>query len=78
MGPVDGGEGGQQPGPGGECGGGQVCGTSVTHGYDDSARANAESFTEDGWFDTGDLAFLREGELYITGRAKDVIIVNGV
>ncbi|WP_338895251.1 amino acid adenylation domain-containing protein [Streptomyces sp. TG1A-60] len=56
----------------------QVRGTSVTRGYHDNAKANAESFTEDGWFDTGDLAFLRDGELYITGRAKDVIIVNGV
>ncbi|MCH0570371.1 amino acid adenylation domain-containing protein [Streptomyces sp. MUM 136J] len=56
----------------------QVRGTSVTRGYHDNAKANAESFTADGWFDTGDLAFLRDGELYITGRAKDVIIVNGV
>ncbi|MFF9090556.1 amino acid adenylation domain-containing protein [Streptomyces sp. NPDC014991] len=56
----------------------QVRGTSVTGGYHDNPGANAEAFTEDGWFDTGDLAFLREGELYITGRAKDVIIVNGV
>ncbi|WSQ13144.1 amino acid adenylation domain-containing protein [Streptomyces sp. NBC_01231] len=56
----------------------QVRGTSVTEGYYDNAKANAQSFTEDGWFDTGDLAFLRDGELYITGRAKDVIIVNGV
>ncbi|MFE9835313.1 amino acid adenylation domain-containing protein [Streptomyces sp. NPDC005551] len=56
----------------------QVRGTSVTGGYHDNARANTESFTDDGWFDTGDLAFLRTGELYITGRAKDVIIVNGV
>ncbi|WP_308457519.1 AMP-binding protein, partial [Streptomyces sp. SM9] len=64
--------------PEGDVGRLQVRGTSVTHGYHDNARANAESFTEDGWFDTGDLAFLRDGELYITGRAKDVIIVNGV
>ncbi|WP_406161610.1 amino acid adenylation domain-containing protein [Streptomyces sp. NBC_00882] len=56
----------------------QVRGTSVTEGYYDNAKANAQSFTEDSWFDTGDLAFLRDGELYITGRAKDVIIVNGV
>ncbi|WP_329216673.1 amino acid adenylation domain-containing protein [Streptomyces sp. NBC_01485] len=56
----------------------QVRGTSVTRGYHDNAKANAESFAADGWFDTGDLAFLRGGELYITGRAKDVIIVNGV
>ncbi|MFJ7149032.1 amino acid adenylation domain-containing protein [Streptomyces sp. NPDC100445] len=56
----------------------QVRGTSVTGGYHDNAAADAEAFTDDGWFDTGDLAFLREGELHITGRAKDVIIVNGV
>ncbi|MFD8478558.1 amino acid adenylation domain-containing protein [Kitasatospora sp. NPDC059673] len=62
----------------GEVGRFQVRGTSVTSGYHDNAVANAESFTPDGWFETGDLAFLRAGELYITGRAKDVIIVNGV
>ncbi|WP_280721380.1 non-ribosomal peptide synthetase [Kitasatospora sp. MAA4] len=56
----------------------QVRGSSVTSGYHDNPRVNAESFTVDGWFETGDLAFLRAGELYITGRAKDVIIVNGV
>ena len=31
----------------------------------------------DGWLDTGDLGFLREGELYLTGRAKDVVILRG-
>ncbi|MEG8277164.1 amino acid adenylation domain-containing protein [Streptomyces sp. AHA2] len=62
----------------GEAGRFQVRGTSVTGGYHDNPAANAEAFTEDGWFDTGDLAYLRAGELYITGRAKDVIIVNGV
>uniref|UniRef100_UPI002A80971A non-ribosomal peptide synthetase n=1 Tax=Streptomyces sp. CRN 30 TaxID=3075613 RepID=UPI002A80971A len=62
----------------GEVGRFQVRGTSVTSGYHDNPAANAEAFTVDGWFDTGDLAFLRDGELYITGRAKDVIIVNGV
>ncbi|MBL1098511.1 non-ribosomal peptide synthetase [Streptomyces coffeae] len=56
----------------------QVRGPSVTPGYHDNPEKNAESFTEDGWFRTGDLAFLRDGELYLTGRAKDVIIVNGV
>jgi acyl-CoA synthetase (AMP-forming)/AMP-acid ligase II len=32
----------------------------------------------DGWFNTGDLGFLLDGEVYITGRSKDVIIKNGV
>ncbi|HZV75245.1 MAG TPA: beta-ketoacyl synthase N-terminal-like domain-containing protein [Conexibacter sp.] len=31
----------------------------------------------DGWFDTGDLAFLEDGELVVTGRAKEVISING-
>ncbi len=30
-----------------------------------------------GWIDTGDLGFLRGGELYVTGRARDAIIVRG-
>ncbi|MFB6889988.1 amino acid adenylation domain-containing protein [Kitasatospora sp. NPDC056327] len=56
----------------------QVRGPSVTPGYHENPEKNAESFTADGWFRTGDLALLRNGELYLTGRAKDVIIVNGV
>ncbi|MFJ6135517.1 amino acid adenylation domain-containing protein [Kitasatospora sp. NPDC092286] len=56
----------------------QVRGPSVTPGYHENPEKNAESFTADGWFRTGDLALLRDGELYLTGRAKDVIIVNGV
>ncbi len=31
----------------------------------------------DGWLDTGDLGYLREGQIVITGRAKDLMIVNG-
>ncbi|MEU9210283.1 amino acid adenylation domain-containing protein [Streptomyces sp. NPDC048415] len=56
----------------------QVRGTSVTEGYHDNPEQNAEAFTRWGWFETGDLAYLHDGELYLTGRAKDVIIINGV
>ena len=31
----------------------------------------------DGWFDTGDLGFLHEGRLFLTGRAKEMIIIRG-
>ncbi|MCX5661183.1 MAG: amino acid adenylation domain-containing protein [Planctomycetota bacterium] len=55
----------------------QVTGPTITAGYYKNPEANAESFTADGWFNTGDLAVLREGRLTITGRAKDVIIING-
>jgi len=55
----------------------QVRGSSVTTGYlEDSAR-NREAFAADGWFETGDLGSIRDGRLSITGRRKDVIIVNG-
>ncbi len=49
----------------------------VTPGYLNNPEANAEAFTADGWFDTGDLAFLADGEVTITGRAKELIIING-
>ena len=34
-------------------------------------------FTTDGWFQTGDLGFIVDGALYLTGRAKDVLNING-
>lgn len=36
-----------------------------------------EKVITDGWFRTGDLGFMAEGELFLTGRAKDIIIVHG-
>src|SRR5581483_11902321 len=54
-----------------------VQGAVVTMGYYENPAVNAEVFTADGWFDTGDLGFLRDGRLTITGRAKDIIIING-
>ncbi|HEV2146721.1 MAG TPA: amino acid adenylation domain-containing protein, partial [Longimicrobiaceae bacterium] len=56
----------------------QVRGETVAPGYARDPGQNLESFTEDGWFDTGDAGFLRAGSLTITGREKDVLIVNGL
>nr|WP_307813392.1 SDR family NAD(P)-dependent oxidoreductase [Ktedonobacter sp. SOSP1-52] len=56
----------------------QAQGPSVTRGYYHNAQATDEAFTADGWFDTGDLGLMRQGQLTITGRAKDTIIINGI
>lgn len=64
--------------PEGKIGSVQIKGVSVTSGYYQNPDLNAEAFTADGWFMTGDLGFLKEGRLTITGREKDVIIINGV
>ncbi len=50
----------------------------VTPGYLNNSDANAEAFPDDDWFDTGDLAFVADGRVTITGRAKEIIIINGV
>lgn len=56
----------------------QVRGEAVFNGYYELDEENARAFTEDGWFDTGDLAVIMDGEVIITGRNKEIIIVNGV
>jgi acyl-CoA synthetase (AMP-forming)/AMP-acid ligase II/NAD(P)-dependent dehydrogenase (short-subunit alcohol dehydrogenase family)/acyl carrier protein len=55
----------------------QLCGEMIASEYHGNPRATEESFTDDGWLDTGDVGFIREGRLTITGRSKDVIIING-
>ena len=54
-----------------------IRGDNVTPGYYRDERLNREAFKVDGWLDTGDLGFIDEGELVISGRAKELIIVNG-
>ncbi len=51
-------------------------GPSVMHGYFRDPHATAAAL-HDGWLDTGDLGFIEQGELHISGRAKDVIIIRG-
>ena len=45
-------------------------------GYLGRHEATAQAFP-DGWLDTGDLGFIHDGELYLSGRAKDVLILRG-
>ena len=66
--------------PDGEVGEIEVGGPSVTQGYWQRPQESAEAFVErDGrrWLRTGDIGFLRQGQLYIAGRRKDLIIVRG-
>jgi acyl-CoA synthetase (AMP-forming)/AMP-acid ligase II len=53
-----------------------VKGPSITKGYWESPELTANMIHGD-WLDTGDLGFIHEGELYIAGRAKDLIIIRG-
>jgi fatty-acyl-CoA synthase len=52
-------------------------GPSVMAGYDRQPEMTAEVLSADGWLDTGDLGYLLDGQIVITGRAKDLIILNG-
>jgi acyl-CoA synthetase (AMP-forming)/AMP-acid ligase II/aryl carrier-like protein len=65
------------PMPGSRVGHIQIRGANVTAGYLDAPEANAESFTADGWLRTGDLGVFQDGELYVTGRHKEILFVNG-
>ncbi|MFZ4718099.1 MAG: class I adenylate-forming enzyme family protein [Ilumatobacteraceae bacterium] len=55
----------------------QVRGTVMFIEYWNRPDAMAESITDDGWFRTGDVAYLRDGLLYIVDRIKDLIIRGG-
>ena len=54
-----------------------IRGGNVTAGYFEEPEANAATFTADGWLKTGDLGLILDGETYITGRAKEILFVNG-
>jgi len=62
--------------PEGEVGRVWVRGPSLMEGYLGRPEATARVL-RDGWLDTGDLGFLHGGELFLTGRAKDVVILRG-
>src|SRR5687768_385441 len=59
-----------------------IAGDNVTKGYFENPEANAKGFTAqdatgERWLRTGDLGMMKGGKLFITGRAKEIIFVNG-
>jgi acyl-CoA synthetase (AMP-forming)/AMP-acid ligase II len=55
----------------------QIRGENVTGGYFEDPPLNRDSFTADGWLRTGDLGLIYRTQLYITGRHKEILFVNG-
>lgn len=55
----------------------QIKGNNVTAGYYNNKEVTSKTITYDGWVKTGDLGFIKKGKLFITGRAKDILFVNG-
>ncbi len=66
-----------RPLPERRCGHIYLRGPSVMCGYFGNPQATREVLSADGWLDTGDLGYRVEGNLYIAGRAKDLLIING-
>jgi len=62
--------------PEGQAGRIMVKGPSITKGYFNDPELNGATI-RNGWLDTGDIGFFFEGNLYIGGRAKDLIIIRG-
>jgi malonyl-CoA/methylmalonyl-CoA synthetase len=68
-----------QPVSDGETGGVQVSGANVFAGYWRRPDLQDETFTDDGWFRTGDLGrFDADGYLELVGRSKDLVITGGL
>jgi acyl-CoA synthetase (AMP-forming)/AMP-acid ligase II len=53
-----------------------LAGPSVMQGYYND-RASTAEILRDGWLHTGDLGYIRGGDLFVSGRLKEIIIVNG-
>jgi len=54
-----------------------VRGESVMHSYFRDPESTLAVLSDDGWLDTGDMGYLSSGYIFIVGRAKDMIIING-
>lgn len=66
-----------QPNGDGQPGEIHIQGSCLFRGYWGKHGFITSSFTADGWYATGDYGFLRDGELYVIGRIKDIVIVGG-
>jgi fatty-acyl-CoA synthase len=60
-----------------QCGRIHLRGPSVMAGYFGNAQASREVLSAEGWLDTGDIGYRVDGIVYITGRAKDLMIIKG-
>lgn len=54
-----------------------VRGPSLMQEYFGNHEETSRALSQDGWLDTGDLGYLIDGSLVITGRSKDLILING-
>ena len=54
-----------------------VKGPAVMKGYHNQPELTKSVITEDGWLHTGDIAEIKKGHLYITGRIKNMIVLSG-
>lgn len=66
-----------RPLPERRCGRIHLRGPSLMSGYFGNPEASREVLSADGWLDTGDIGYQANGSLYITGRAKDLMIIKG-
>ena len=55
-----------------------LAGPHILRGYHKNPKATAETFTQDGWFRTGDIGRIdKDGFIFITGRSKEIIVTAG-
>jgi fatty-acyl-CoA synthase len=60
-----------------QCGSVFIRGPSVMSGYFGDSSKHVDVLSGDGWLDTGDIGYCANGDIMITGRKKDLIIING-